>query len=108
MSDIIALCPCCGSQLLIDLTTGDLAELDAPLAPQPTSRPRLEVQHATPEFFVYRDPTHHKSKPVVQPLFDPRPKEEIEPLNIGDLTPLQEQQTASAVTNDLKHRRLIP
>ena len=108
MSDIIALCPCCGSQLPIDLTTGDLAELDAPVAPQPTSRPRLEVQHATPEYFVYRDPTHHKSKPVVQPLFDPRPKEEIESPIIDDLTPSQKDKTETAVTTDLKNRRLIP
>jgi hypothetical protein len=106
MSDIITQCPYCGSNVLIDLSTGELQELDQPTAS--SSRPRLEVQHATPEFFVYRDPTHHKSKPVVQPLFDPRPQTVVEAAAIEPLSPLQEQHTAEAVANDLKQRRLIP
>lgn len=57
MSDILSRCPCCGSELEIDLTTGEVFGLDNSFSvPNPKARPRLQVQHATPEFLNTETP----------------------------------------------------
>lgn len=108
MIHIISSCPCCGSNVFVDLNSGELLEAAAASPEQLTpNRGRLEVNHATPEFFVYRDPTHQPGTPVVQPISHPRPTEEFEQVILPELTLQQQEDLSNAVINDLKQRRLI-
>jgi hypothetical protein len=107
-ASILAYCPCCETQLTIDLNTGEVFAEAEPLAPaeQPI-KSGISVVHATPEYYEYRDPTHLPRQPMLQPIthpvavppFDDEPFEEASPELID--------RTYSANLNDLKQRNLL-
>ncbi len=108
-ASILAHCPCCETQLTIDLNTGDVfAEAEA-AAPTQELRPSgISVVHATPEFYQYRDPTHLPKQPMLQPIspLSAEKSEDEEPL-YEEASPDLIHRTNTAHFLDLKKRYLL-
>lgn len=67
-TSIISDCPCCGSSLLVDLSTGDLfADGDQVQKPRSHYSSGITVEHATEGWNTYVDPSHVNGKPILQP-----------------------------------------
>ncbi len=109
-SSIITQCPCCDSEVIVDLNTGDIfAELGCVDSIKPSLGTGLQVVHATPEYFQYRDPTHHRAEPLLQPITHPVQKIEDDDEAVHEpASPELTQRTNHALNEDLKKRNLLP
>jgi hypothetical protein len=107
-ASILAHCPCCETQLTIDLNTGEVFAEAEPLAPaeQPI-KSGITVVHATPEYYEYRDPTHLPRQPMLQPITHPVAAPLDEKESFEEASPDLILRTNTAHFQDLKNRYLL-